>query len=283
MRASDGHHHLSAGNVISFEKLSVLFGGEDDTGVVRGGEIVGERYHELLQEIAAITEYQWRSGSTRGLVKGFLLSGPPGTGKTTLAKRLAYELGRRFESDNEPSIALAFIDGGEISRSRYGESEERIRDIFLHAKSGFTAQGQRSVLLFDDVESIFMARGSQHAKEWHFSQDSVFFHSIDDIDTSRSTIVLTSNRPDLIDDAIRDRFLSYVVDYPDLDTLVRMVEQLPALQELPRAQQAELRKDLLAAVNDGTVRSMRDAQRFAMRRFVAKVLKKQSLAEKLTD
>jgi SpoVK/Ycf46/Vps4 family AAA+-type ATPase len=283
MRASDGHHHLSAGNVISFEKLSVLFGGEDDTGVVRGGEIVGERYHELLQEIAAITEYQWRSGSTRGLVKGFLLSGPPGTGKTTLAKRLAYELGRRFESDNEPSIALAFIDGGEISRSRYGESEERIRDIFLHAKTGFTAQGQRSVLLFDDVESIFMARGSQHAKEWHFSQDSVFFHSIDDIDTSRSTIVLTSNRPDLIDDAIRDRFLSYVVDYPDLDTLVRMVEQLPALQELPGAQQAELRKDLLAAVNDGTVRSMRDAQRFAMRRFVAKVLKKHSLAEQLTD
>jgi len=39
----------------------------------------------------------------------------------------------------------------------------------------------------------------------------------------------------------------------------------------------------LAAVNDGTVRSMRDAQRFAMRHFVAKVLKKQSLAERLTD
>lgn len=283
MRASDGHHHLSAGNVISFEKLSLLFGGTDDTGVVRGSEMVGDRYQQLLQEIAAITEYQWRSGSTRGLVKGFMLSGPPGTGKTTLAKRLAYELGRRFEAEDEPPIALAFVDGGEISRSRYGESEERIRDIFLHARTGFTAQGQRSVLLFDDVESIFMARGSQHAKEWHFSQDSVFFHSIDDLDTSRATIVLTSNRPDLIDEAIRDRFLSYVVDYPDLDTLLKMVEQIPALQELSGAQQSELRKDLLAAVNDGTVRSMRDAQRFAMRHFVAKLLKKQSLAEKLAD
>ena len=228
MRASDGHHHLSAGNVISFDKLSLLFGGTDDEGVVRGSEMVGDRYQDLLQEIAAIAEYQWRSGTTRGLVKGFMLSGPPGTGKTTLAKRLAYELGRRFEAEDEPPVALAFIDGGEISRSRYGESEERIRDIFLHARSGFTAQGQRSVLLFDDVESIFMARGSQHAKEWHFSQDSVFFHSIDDLDTSRATIVLTSNRPDLIDEAIRDRFLSYVVDYPDLDTLLRMVQQIPA-------------------------------------------------------
>jgi SpoVK/Ycf46/Vps4 family AAA+-type ATPase len=283
MRASDGHHHLSSSNIVLFDKLSLLFGGADDAGVVRGSEIVGERYHSLLEEIAAITEYQWRSGTTRGLVKGFLLSGPPGTGKTTLAKRLAFELGRRFESDDTPPIVLAFVDGGEISRSRYGESEERIRDIFLHARAGFTAQGQRSVLLFDDVESIFMARGSQHAKEWHFSQDSVFFHSIDDIDTSRSMIVLTSNRPDLIDEAIRDRFLSYVVDYPDLDTLLRMVEQIPALQELSGAHQAELRNDLRAAVNDGTVRSMRDAQRFAMRHFVAKLLKKQSLAEKFAD
>jgi SpoVK/Ycf46/Vps4 family AAA+-type ATPase len=283
MRASDGHHHLSAGNVIPFEKLSLLFGGTDDAGVVRGSEMVGDRYQDLLQEIAAITEYQWRSGTTRGLVKGFMLSGPPGTGKTTLAKRLAYELGRRFEAEDEPPVALAFIDGGEISRSRYGESEERIRDIFLHARSGFTAQGQRSVLLFDDVESIFMARGSQHAKEWHFSQDSVFFHSIDDLDTSRATIVLTSNRPDLIDEAIRDRFLSYVVDYPDLDTLLQMVQQIPAIEQLSGAQQTTLKNDLIAAVKNGTVRSMRDGQRFAMRHFVAKLLKKESLAQQIAD
>jgi SpoVK/Ycf46/Vps4 family AAA+-type ATPase len=283
MQGNEGHHHLSAGNVISFEKLSLLFGGADDTGVVRGSEMVGDRYRDLLQEIAAITEYQWRSGTTRGLVKGFMLSGPPGTGKTTLAKRLAYELGRRFAAEDEPPVALAFVDGGEISRSRYGESEERIRDIFLHARSGFTAQGQRSVLLFDDVESIFMARGSQHAKEWHFSQDSVFFHSIDDLDTSRATIILTSNRPDLIDEAIRDRFLSYVVDYPDLDTLLQMVQQIPAIEQLSGAQQTTLKNDLIAAVKNGTVRSMRDGQRFAMRHFVAKLLKKESLAQQIAD
>ena len=279
MRASDAHHHLSSSNIIPFEKLELLFRGTDGSGVSRGSEMVGQRYRDLLQELASITEYQWRSGSPRGLVQGFMLSGPPGTGKTTLAKRLAYELGCRFYSDDEPPIVLAFVDGGEISRSRYGESEERIRDIFLHARSGFTAAGQRSVLLFDDVESIFMARGSQHAKEWHFSQDSVFFHSIDDLDTSRSVIVLTSNRPDLIDDAIRDRFLSYVIDYPDLETLIQMIEQIPAFVQLPNAQRGVLRHDLVSAVRDGAVRSMRDAQRFAMRHFVSKLLKRSSLAQ----
>jgi chromosomal replication initiation ATPase DnaA len=124
-----------------------------------------------------------------------------------------------------------------------------------------------------------MARGSQHAKEWHFSQDSVFFHSIDELDTSRSTIVLTSNRPDLIDNAIQDRFMSYVIDYPDLETLLAMLEQLPAFAQLDARQRSALKDELVAAAKEGSVRSMRDAQRFAMRYFISKLLKKGSLAQ----
>ena len=95
-----------------------------------------------------------------------------------------------------------------------------------------------------------MARGSQHAKEWHFSQDSVFFHSIDELDTSRAMIVLTSNRPDLIDEAIHDRFLSYVVDYPNIETMLQMVETIPALEHLSDAQRSRLKEKLSAAVRN---------------------------------
>ena len=92
-----------------------------------------------LQEIAAITEYQWRSGIDRGLVKGSCqrLSRQ---GKTTLAKRLAYELGRRFEAEDEPPVALAFVDGGEILRSGMVRAKKEFV-IFRHARSGFDCAG----------------------------------------------------------------------------------------------------------------------------------------------
>jgi hypothetical protein len=96
-------------------------------------------------------------------------------------------------------------------------------------------------------------------------------------------IVLTSNRPDLIDEAIRDRFLSYVVDYPDLDTLIQMIAQIPVLQELSGREHHVMKDELVAAVRAGTVRSMRDAQRFALRRFVAKLLNRSSMAQQHTD
>ena len=258
--SGDNHHHVAKRNLLRAADLQAQF---DDAG-----ELVGERYRQLVREMAQIAEHQWRSGHARGLIKGFFLSGPPGTGKTTLAKRLTLELARRFGD----SVVLAFVDGGEVARSRYGESEERIIDLFMHAKAGFTSTGQRSVLLFDDVESIFMARGSTHAKEWHFSQDSVFFHAVDELDTSRSIIVLTSNRPDLVDEAIRDRFLAYDVGYPGPETIAEVARTLAAQQQFEPEQRARLDEALQAEIAAGTIRSLRDVQRFVVRQYVEDIL-----------
>ena len=201
-------------------------GGDDDARPPHAadGEWIGQQ--EILRQLLAC----WLVVDDKDLPLAPRLVGAPGIGKTSLAMRVAYELNLRFQPDSpdapaDGSVVLALIDGGDIARSRYGESEERIREVFTRAQKGFTDPSQRTIVLFDDVESILMARGSSNAKEWHFSQDSVFFHMVDELDTSRTAVFLTTNRPDLVDDAIRDRFLSYSLGTPDADLLVEKVTE----------------------------------------------------------
>lgn len=261
-----GHAHgqpAVGGTVLSFDELAEQFGAD------RQGAL-GEDDRALVDEQLSIVDHQWRQTVTRGLVRGFLLSGPPGVGKTTAAKRLAYELGRRFPRHaGRDGVATVLLDGSAVARAKYGESEQRIQSIFAAAAEGFGLAAQRTVVIFDDVESIFLARGSDQAKEWHYSQDSVFFHVVDGLDTSRVVLVLTTNRRDLIDEAIRDRFLEYPVGYPPAAALLELASRSLADQGLDPASRAAFAAELEPAIADGSVRSLRDAQHAAARFYVA--------------
>lgn len=273
--------------ILSLPQLEDRFGpvvARDEAISTTEKDLVGPVYRSLLTEMAEIVSHQWGSGIRRGAIKGFFLSGPPGIGKTSLALRVAYELSLRAvaEAPDAPpdgQVALALIDGGDIARSRYGESEERLREVFSRAQKGFTEPNQRTIVLFDDVESILMARGSSNAKEWHFSQDSVFFHSVDELDTSRTAVFLTSNRPDLVDEAIRDRFLAYSLGAPDAELLVEVALRRAAEHHFTPDQQERLAHRIRERALAGEVHSVREAERMVVRQYVEDVLGRSSMAQ----
>ena len=167
--------------------------------------LVGEEYKRIFNLVFKVFYYQFMEGVKRG-IKGFLFYGEPGTGKTSLAYAVVRELGKRFRD-----VYLVFVDASDIARPLYGESEMRIVEIFEEARNrpGYT------IMLFDDVESIFMSRGRERIESWHIAQDNVFFHMLDELDTSRMSVIATTNWVELVDKALIDRL--YPVEFKPLD------------------------------------------------------------------
>ena len=88
-------------DLYTFERLRDEFGpfAAAETGDELGRsqrELIGSRYREILRELTAIVSYQWKEHLERSALKGFLFHGGVGVGKTAMAKRLTYELCRRF-------------------------------------------------------------------------------------------------------------------------------------------------------------------------------------------
>jgi AAA+ superfamily predicted ATPase len=274
-------------DLYTFERLRDEFGSfsaVDSDGLGRAErELVGSRYREILRELTAICSYQWKEHMERSALKGFLFHGGVGVGKTAMAKRLTYELCRRFGDSgmarrSSDEIVMVLVDGADIARGRYGDTEEQIRDIFKYARDGQSGghhrheddPKRRTILLFDDVESLFLTRNLASAKEWHFSQNSIFFHSIDDLDTAHTTVILTTNRIDLVDEAIVDRFLSYEFAAPPVSVLEQIVRDKGALQRLS---EDDLQPVLNAIHAPEGVKSIREVERMVMRAYVGKLLK----------
>jgi SpoVK/Ycf46/Vps4 family AAA+-type ATPase len=275
-------------DLYTFERLQSEFGpfegAESSDGIGRvERELIGSRYRQILRELTKIVRYQWSEHMERSALKGFLFHGGVGLGKTAMAKRMTYELCRMFGDSGmaerrHDEVVMILIDGGDIARGRYGDTEEQIREIFKYARDGQSGghhrhddePKRRTILLFDDVESLFLTRNSLGAKEWHFSQNSIFFHSIDDLDTAHTAVILTTNRIDLVDEAIVDRFLNYEFEAPPASVLEQVARVKGGLQRL---EENELQPILDVIHKPGAVKSIREIERMVMRAYVEKLLK----------
>ena len=120
--------------------------------------------------------------------KGVLLHGPPGTGKTLLAKAVASETSANFTS----------IGGPEIMSKFYGESEERLRDIFKEA-----AENAPSIIFIDEIDSIAPKRDEVTA-ETERRVVAQILALMDGLQTRGKVVVIgATNRPNALDPAIR--------------------------------------------------------------------------------
>ena len=135
--------------------------------------------------------------------KGVLLHGPPGTGKTRLARAVA----------NESDAQFFTINGPEIMGSAYGESEKRLREVFEEA-----AKAAPSIIFIDEIDSIAPKRG-QVSGEAEKRLVAQLLTLMDGIEARQNLVVIAAtNRPEAIDEALRrpGRFdREIVVGVPD--------------------------------------------------------------------
>jgi proteasome-associated ATPase len=137
--------------------------------------------------------------------KGILLYGPPGCGKTLIAKAVANSLAKKVaEVTGQPSGRSYFLNikGPELLNKYVGETERQIRLIFQRAKEK-SGEGVPVIVFFDEMDSIFRTRGSGVSSDVENTIVPQLLSEIDGVEQLKNVIVIgASNREDMIDPAI---------------------------------------------------------------------------------
>jgi len=186
--------------------------------------------------------------------KGVLLHGPPGTGKTLLARAVASETNANFLS----------IGGPEIMSKYYGESEERLREVFKEAQ-----ENAPSIIFIDEIDSIAPKR-EEVTGEVEKRVTSQLLSLMDGLQSRGKVVVIgATNRPNAVDPALRrpgrfDREIE--IGVPDRDGRLEVLEI--HTRGMPLAEDVDLKKladvthgfvgaDLEALVKEAAIRALR--------------------------
>ncbi len=186
--------------------------------------------------------------------KGVLLHGPPGTGKTRLARAVA----------NESDAQFFLINGPEIMGSAYGESEKRLREVFEEANANSPA-----IIFIDEIDSIAPKRG-QVTGETEKRLVAQLLTLLDGLEPRQNLVVIAAtNRPEAIDEALRrpGRFdREIVIGVPDesgrreilaIHTRGMPLEEGVDLKQLARQTYGFVGADLAALTREAAIEAVR--------------------------
>jgi len=186
--------------------------------------------------------------------KGVLLYGPPGTGKTLLAKAVAGETNAHFIS----------LSGPEIMGKHYGESEERIREIFTQAE-----ENAPSIIFIDEIDSIAPKR-DEVSGEVEKRIVSQLLTLMDGMKSRGKVVVIAAtNRPDSIDPALRrpgrfDREIEIGIpddegrfDILSIHTRGMPIEEKVDLKQISKVTHGFVGADLEVLAKEAAMRSLR--------------------------
>ena len=196
--------------------------------------------------------------------QGILLYGPPGCGKTLIAKAVANSLATAVaERTGQPDTHSYFLNikGPELLSKWVGETERQIRLIFQRAKEK-ASEGVPVIVFFDEMDSLFRTRGTGISSDVESTIVPQLLSELDGVEALRNVIVIgASNREDLIDPAIlRPGRLDVKIKIsrPD-EVAAREIYRIYLTSDLPYSRKelaatsgdvARMLEDLIAAVVD---------------------------------
>lgn len=233
---------LAEGRIITQEDLAVALRQREGTDRTRLDEqltwddvILADDVRDQLDELMTVFA-QPDLARKLGVAPpaGILLHGPPGTGKTTVAKVIASQVAASFYE----------MSAADILSKWAGESEQRVAKMFTKARAN-----RPSVIFIDEIEGLLRRRSGDATSPWEQRVVGQFLRELDGLRGGEGVLLVgATNRVDIIDEAIVGRRLTPIeVGLPDLDGRERLLSVL--CREVSLAKDVNLRQ--LAAATDG--------------------------------